>query len=125
MAEETTGTLHQVVDKAKGPALAGGAALAALAGGVVLVRNGRGSKGLSLPSVGRKRHGVHMPHVSMPHVPKPQLPHRSNGETGDALRATAKALTATAVEVGKAGYRAGELAAEVRRVREQAARKND
>ena len=128
-AEGATGTLHQVVDKAKGPALAGGAAVAAIAGGVALARNGRGSKGFSLPGVGRrKRRGIHMPHVSMPHPSMPHLPHlphRSDGETTEALRATAKALGAAAVEVGKAGYRAGELASEVRRVREQAARKSD
>jgi len=35
-----------------------------------------------------------------------------------------KALGKTTVEVGKAGYRVGELTAEVRRVREQASQKN-
>jgi len=124
-AEGATGTLHQVVDKAKGPALAGGAALAAVAGGVVLARNGRRSKGFSLPGIGRKRRGIHMPHVSVPHVSMPHLPHRSDGDTTEALRATAKALGVAAAEVGKAGYRAGELASEVRRVREQAARTGD
>jgi hypothetical protein len=124
-AEGATGTLHQVADKAKGPALAGGAALAAIAGGVALARNGRRSKGFSLPSMGKKRHGIHMPHVELPHVSLPHLPQRSDGDTADALRATAKALGAAAVEVGKAGYRAGELASEVRRIREQAARNGD
>jgi hypothetical protein len=123
-AEGATGTVHQIVDKAK-PVLAGGAALAAVAGGVALARNGRGSKSFSLPSVGRKRRGAQLPHVNLPHVSLPHLPHRSDGERTDGLRATAKALGTVAVEVGKAGYRAGELASEVRRVREQVAHKDD
>jgi hypothetical protein len=132
-AESGTGTLTQVVDKVKGPALAGGAALAAVAGGVVLAtRSGGKRKGVSLPSIGKKRRGIQMPQVSMPHVPKPHVskPHlpnrsRSNGETTEALRATAKALGSAAVEIGKVGYKAGELVTEVRRVREQATRKSD
>lgn len=123
VAEGATGTLQQVTDKVKGPALAGGAAaLAAIAaGGVALARNGKRGKGRSLPSIGRKRSGIHMPQVSMPH-----LPHRSHdGETTDALRAAAKALGTAAVEVGKAGYKASELATEVRRAREQVARGDD
>lgn len=130
VTQEATGTLQQVAERAKGPALAGGAALAAVAGAVALARSGRSSHGLSLPTVRRKRRSkgiphVSMPHLSAPHVSMPHLPHRSNGETTEALRATAKALGAAAVEVGKAGYRAGELASEVRRVREQAARRDD
>jgi len=124
-AAGATGTLHQVADKAKAPALVGGAALAAIAGGVALARNGRRSKGSSLPLIGKKRRGLHLPHIELPHVSMPQLPDRSDGDTAGALRATAKALGAAAVEVGKAGYRAGELASEVRRVREQAARTGD
>jgi hypothetical protein len=124
VAQGTAGTLHQVIDKAKGPAL-GGAALAAIAGGVALARHSRRSSGLSLPGMGRKHRGIHMPNVSMPHLSLPHLPQRSGGDTTKTLGATTKALGAAAVEVGKAGYRVGELAAEVRRMREQAARKGD
>jgi hypothetical protein len=118
---EGAGTLHQIVDKAKVPALAGGAAVAAVVGGVVLARNGRARKS-SIPLIGKKRGGVSLPHVSMPHVSMPHLPKPSDGDTKDALKATAKALGGAAVEVGKAGYRMGELASEVRRVREQASK---
>lgn len=123
--DDATGMLHQVADKGKRPALIGGAALAAIAGGVALARNGKRGKGLSLPSLGKKRRGLQLPHVAKPHVSMPHLPHRSNGETTEALRATAKALGATAVEIGKIGFKAGELASEVRRAREQVARKDD
>src|SRR5690348_11506385 len=69
-----TETLHQVADKSKGPALVGGAALAAIAGGVALARNNRrGSKGISLPSIGKRRRGLHMPHIELPHVSMPHL----------------------------------------------------
>jgi hypothetical protein len=119
-AAEAGGRLHRVAGKAKRPALAGGAALAAIAGGVALAKNGRRSKGFALPSLKRKRSGLHLPHVSMPH-----LPHRSDEQTTDVLRATAKALGSAAVEIGKTGYRVGELAADVRRVREQAAHRDD
>jgi hypothetical protein len=56
---------------------------------------------------------------------------RPNGSRAGAGRAkgpalvgaTTKALGKTALEVGKAGYRIGELAAEFRRVHEQASQK--
>lgn len=49
---------------------------------------------------------------------------RRRRATRKALGTTTKALGKTAVAVGKTGYRVGELAAEVRRVREQAAQKS-
>ena len=91
------------MSSAKGPALVGGAAaLAGLAGAVVLAVNGRG-KNRPLPDVIKKRR---------------------RKATRKALGATTKALGRTTVAVGKAGYRVGELTAEVRRVREQASQKN-
>jgi hypothetical protein len=66
---------------------------------------------------------VSMPKVSMPDLPKPNLS-KVKGDGGEATRKalgkTAKAFSDAAVEVGKAGYRVGELTNEVRRVREQA-----
>jgi hypothetical protein len=112
--QEQTSTLSEIASKAKTPLLAGGAAVAGLAGGIALARNGR-SKGLPIPNVGgsRGKSNIPLPKVSMPKLGK-------SDSTGKALGATAKALGKTAVEIGKAGYRVGELTAEVRRVREQA-----
>jgi hypothetical protein len=121
--ERTTGTLHQIADKAKGPALVGGAAAAAIAGGIAVARNGGKMKG-GLPSIGKKRRRISMPHVSLPHLSMPHLPKASDGDAKDALKATAKALGDAAVEVGKVGYRVGELTSEVRRVREQASHRS-
>jgi hypothetical protein len=96
-ARSTVGALLRAAGKAKVPLMAGGAALAGLAGGAALAqRNQRGKKVLGVP-VPR---GVSMPRV------------RNGGST-------AKALGDAAIEVGKAGYRVGELTAEVRKVREQ------
>jgi hypothetical protein len=78
------------MSKAKTPMIAGGAALAGLAGGAALARNGSRGSGLSLP--------------------KPSF----GGGTS-----VAKALGTAAKEIGKAGYKAGELANEVRKVREE------
>jgi hypothetical protein len=78
------------MSKAKTPMIAGGAALAGLAGGAALARNGSRGSGLSLP--------------------KPSF----GGGAG-----VAKALGTAAKEIGKAGYKAGELANEVRKVREE------
>lgn len=119
---------HETAPRGRGPAIAGGAVLAAIAaGGIAISRNGHG-KGRVLPGIGKKRRGISMPKVSRPKLSTPDLPKPNfkkltvgGGEsTGKALKATAKALNDTAVEVGKAGYRVGELASEVRRVREQA-----
>jgi hypothetical protein len=87
---QSAGTLKQVASKAKTPAIAGGAALAGLAGGMAIARNG---------------------------TPE-------SGGTAKALTSATKAFGQVAVQVGKAGYRIGELTAEVRRVREQASRRD-
>ena len=94
-------TATKVPDKAKMPLVAGGAALAGLAGGVALAaRNRSGSSVLRKPLPG----GFSMP--------RPR-----NGAS------TVKALGSAAKEVAKAGYRVGELTAEVRKTREQIAGK--
>jgi hypothetical protein len=100
-------TVANAASKAKTPLIAGGAALAGLAGGAVLARNGA-TKG----SLGRSR--GRGPNLSMPNLPKPSLP-----KVGTDSASVAKALGTAAKEVGKAGFKAGELATEVRRVREQ------
>lgn len=81
--------IAQGVGKAKTPLIAGGAAVAGLAGGAVLVRGKTGGKlaRLSMPALGSRT-------------------------------TTAKALGMAAKEVGKAGYQVGQLTSEVRRVRE-------
>jgi hypothetical protein len=78
----------KTASRAKVPLIAGGAAVAGLAGGVALAQNGKSRKGLRLPALGGR--------TSM----------------ADALMSAAK-------EIGKAGYKAGELSTEVRKVREQ------
>ena len=95
-ANSVGGTLSNVVSKAKTPLVAGGAALAGLAGGVALARNGARGKWLGLPR------GMSLP--------KPKL-----GST----EPVSKALGNAAKEFGKAGVKAGELATEVRKTREQ------
>jgi hypothetical protein len=78
--------IAKATDKAKVPAIAAGAALAGVAGGVVLGRNGK-SRGMSLPSLGSRA-------------------------------STVKLLGTGAKEIGKAGYKIGQLTSEVRKVRE-------
>jgi hypothetical protein len=70
------------------PAIAGGAALVGLAGGLAL-KNGK-SRGLS---------------ERVPNLPKPK-------------GSTAKALGGAAKEIAKGGYAIGQLTSEVRRVRQ-------
>jgi hypothetical protein len=76
--------------------IAGGAALAGLAGGVALSRNGARRKVLGLP-----------------------VPRIGGSGTRKALDGAAKAFGNAAKEIGKAGYQVGELTTEVRRVRER------
>jgi hypothetical protein len=83
-----------IADKAKTPAIAGGAALAGVAAGAVVARRGK-SSGL------------------MSKLPKPRMP-GSNPST-------AKALGSAASEIAKTGYKVGQLSSEVRRVREAVA----
>jgi hypothetical protein len=83
-----------VADKAKVPALAGGAALVGLAGGLAL-NNGKKRRG---PLSGR------VPSVDLS-LPKPK-------------GSTVKALGGAAKEIAKGGYAIGQLTSEVRKVRE-------
>lgn len=102
-------TVANAASKAKTPLIAGGAALAGLAGGAMLARNGAGK------SIGRSRgRSLSMPNLPKPNLSKPSLPKAAGSGVG-----VAKALGTAAKEVGKAGFKAGELATEVRRVREQ------
>ena len=90
-------TVSAVASKAKTPLVAGGAALVGLAGGVAISRNGSGKKLL----------GVRMPQIG------------GGGSTKKAMEGATKALGTAAKELGKAGYQAGQLTSEVRRVRER------
>jgi hypothetical protein len=102
-AKSAGGALGSVAQKAKGPALAGGAALAGLAGGLVIA-------GRSGP---RRVLGVPVPGTRAPLV-KVKVPRRTRGK--DLLKA--------AGQVGSAGRQVGELANEVRLAREQIASGN-
>jgi hypothetical protein len=84
-AERRRDAIANATDKAKVPAIAVGAALAGVAGGVALGRNGKPR--VSLPSLGSRKSMV-------------------------------KLLGGSAKEIGKAGYRIGQLTSEVRKVRE-------
>ena len=86
--QKGTSTISKIADKAKVPAIAGGAALVGLAGGLAL-KNGK-SRGLS----GR-----------MPSLPKPK-------------GSTVKVLGGAAKEIAKGGYAIGQLTSEVKKVRE-------
>jgi hypothetical protein len=83
--------------KAKTPLIAGGAALAGLAGGIAISRNGGRKKVLGVP----------IPQVS------------SGRGTKKALDGAAKAFGGAATELGKVGVQVGQLTSEVRRVRER------
>jgi hypothetical protein len=86
--------------KAKGPAMAGGAALAGLAGGVVLATRGGPRRVLGVPVPGTRRPLV-----------KVKRPRRT--------RVAGKDLLKAAGDVGSAGRQVGQLANEMRLVREQ------
>ena len=91
------GLAHRGADlarKGKTPIVAGAAAVAGFAGGAALRRTN-----------GRKVLGKRIPPIRMPHV-------RKGPSAG-------KALASTASEIGKAGYKLGQLTSEVRKVREQ------
>ena len=87
----------QAISKAKTPLVAGGAALAGLAGGVAIARNG--------------------PRRKMLGVPVPQV--RPSRGTKKAFDGAAKAFGGAATEFGKAGSRVAELTSEVQRIRER------
>ena len=87
--------------KAKGPAIAGGAALMGIAGGIAL-SNGRKSNGRS----------PRLPKNLSLNMPKPK---------GSAV----KILGGAAKEIAKGGYKIGQLTSEVRKVREAVESQND
>jgi hypothetical protein len=86
--------ISSIASKAKTPAMVGGAALAGLAGGIAVSRNGSHRKVLGVPMPGRPN-------------------------TGKAMGKAATALGSAAKEIGKTGYQVGQLTSEVRRVRER------
>jgi hypothetical protein len=94
-----------VAEKAKVPALAGGAALVGLAGGLAL-NNGKRRRG---PLSGR-----------MPSMPRPNI----NLSVPKPKTSTVKILGGAAKEIAKGGYAIGELTSEVKKVR-QAIDSND
>jgi hypothetical protein len=91
-ARKSSNGLGNVVRRAKTPAIAGGAALVGLAGGLAL-NNGRKRSGFARA---RPRLNINMP--------------RSR-------RSTAKVLGGAAKEIAKGGYKVGQLASEVQKVR--------
>jgi hypothetical protein len=92
---QPTSVISSAASKAKGPLIAGGAALAGLAGGLVLANRNSKSRGPSLPRLG------------------------NGGSTAKALGSVAAEIGKAGVEIGKAGYRLGEFTTEVRKIREQ------
>jgi hypothetical protein len=101
---QTTGdAVSNAAKKAKGPALAGGAALAGLAGGLAIAAAGGGP---------RRVLGVPVPGTRRPLV-KINRPRRVNVKA----RGASKDLLKAAGEVGSAGRQVGDLVTEVQRVR--------
>jgi hypothetical protein len=100
-AKTAGNALGGAAQKAKGPALAGGAALVGLAGGLAIARGGR-RRVLGVPVPGSRRPLVK---ISTPRSTRAKV--------------RGKDLMKAAGEVGSAGRRVGELAGEVRMVREQ------
>jgi hypothetical protein len=99
--QSTGDAVTTAAKKAKGPALAGGAALAGLAGGLAIAsRAGGPRRVLGVPVPGTRRSLV-----------KINTPRRVKA------RSTSKDLLKAAGEVGSAGRQVGELVTEVQRVR--------
>ena len=99
---QTTGdAVSTVAKKVKGPAVAGGAALVGLAGGLAIASRANGP---------RKLFGVPVPGTRRPLV-KITTPTRVKA------RGATKDLRKAATEVGTAGRQVGDLVTEVRRVR--------
>jgi len=99
-AKSAGGAVGGAARKAKGPALAGGAALAGLAGGLA-VAGSRGPKRVL---------GVPVPGTASPLV-KVKVPRRTRSRVG-------KDLIKASREVGTVGRQVGELTSEMRQVRE-------
>ena len=99
--QSTGDAVGTAAKRARGPALAGGAALAGLAGGLAIAARGSGP---------RKLLGVPVPGTRRPLV-KINTPGRVKA------RDVSKDLLKAANEVGSAGRHVGELVSEVQRVR--------
>ena len=89
----TSSPVSKTMQKAKGPAIAGGAALVGLAGGLAL-KNGKRRNGLA---------GMPRPKLNLS-LPKPK-------------GSTVKVLGGAAKEIAKGGYKIGQLTSEVQKVR--------
>ena len=99
--QTTGGVVSTVAKKVKGPAVAGGAALVGLAGGLAIASRANGP---------RKLLGVPVPATRRPLV-KITTPRRAKA------KGATKDLRKAATEVGSAGRQVGDLVTEVRRVR--------
>jgi hypothetical protein len=89
-------TVSSAASKTRTPLIAGGAALAGLAGGLAISRSGSRKKVLGMP-----------------------MPQFGGAGTKNALEGATKAFGSAARELGKTGVQVGKLTSEVRRVREQ------
>jgi len=98
-AQTTGSAIGTAASKAKGPVIAGGAALAGLVGGAALASRGGRRRVLGVPVPGTRRALINV-----------KRPTRGGG-TRDVMKA--------AGQVGNAGRQMAELASEVRMAREQ------
>jgi hypothetical protein len=101
-AKTAGGAIGTAAQKAKGPALAGGAALAGLAGGLAIAARSGPRRILGVPVPGTRRPLV-----------KVTAPRRAR------VNVRGKDLLKAAGEVGAVGRQVGDLASEMRQVREQ------
>jgi hypothetical protein len=100
-ATESRSTLVKLAEKAKAPALAGGAAMLGIAGGVAL-------------SNGKKRNGIFSGGRSKLSILQPNLAKRLPKPNGSAL----DLLGDTATEVAKGSSKVGQLASQVQKAAE-------
>lgn len=93
-----------VVEKVKGPAVAGGAALVGLAGGVALTQRRRKRGPLSrMPKPKLKKPSLSLPKMSAPDIKMPKP------------KDLAKSVGHAAEEVGKRSQQVGQVASDVQR----------
>jgi hypothetical protein len=95
--EDAPGALGTVAQKAKAPAVAGGAALAGLAGGLALASLGRRRRVMGIPIPGTRQPLIQL-----------RRPRRQKAS---------RQLLHAAKEIGSAGRQVGELTTEVQQVR--------
>ena len=101
-SSDSKSTVGTIAEKAKGPALAGGAALVGLAGGLALTRKQKRKGVLSrVPTPNLKTPKVKLPKISAPDMPKPG--------------AVVKAVGNAAGQVADGSNRLGQIAAEVQK----------